>query len=180
MQPKTLKFLGVALLVGGVAVIGVGVAGNLGSWGAKTETATKSGGGTSPAPTNASSTSTTVVPAEDATQFLAALGTALRAGDTNFLVGRLNPAVVARYGSAQCLGALAGARDPSATFTVKQVSDPADFDWTTDGKTVVIPDTLTVDVDRVVRGVAESATVHIARVNGQLTWLVDCGIPTGP
>jgi hypothetical protein len=177
-----MKILGVVLLVSGVAAIGVGVAGTVGSWGAKTDTTTRAGGGSGSTAEagSSSSTSTTLVPAEDAAQFLTALANALRTGDTNFLVGRLNPAVVARYGSAQCLGALAGARDPSAMFTVKQVGDPADFDWTTDGKTVRIPDTLTVTVDRVERGVPEPATLHIARVGGQLTWLVDCGNATGP
>ncbi len=145
-----------------------------------TRTAKSTKGGTSTVPTNPSTTSTTLTPTEDAAQFLTALATALRSGDTNFLVGRLNPAVVARYGSAQCLGTLAGARDASATFTVKSVSDPTLFDWTTDDKTVAVPDTLAVEVDRVVRGVPGSTTVHIARVGGQLTWLVDCGTATGP
>jgi hypothetical protein len=180
-----MQILGGILLAAGIVVVGIGVAGQVGSWGAKSETAAGSTDGDAGATgtgegSSSSTTSTTLAPAEDATQFLDALAAALRAGDTDFLVARLNRAVVARYGNAQCLGALAGARDTSATFTVKQVSDPADFDWTTDGKTVAIADTLTIDVDRVQRGVAESAALHIARVDGQLTWLVDCGNPIGP
>jgi hypothetical protein len=179
-----MQILGGVLLAAGIVVVGIGIAGQIGSWGAKTETATgspDSTSGTSGTRNGSSSTtSTTLAPAEGATQFLDALGNALRTGDTNFLVAHLNPAVIARYGGAQCLGALAGARDTSATFTVKQVSDPEDFDWTTDDKTISIAETLTVDVDRVQRGVAESASLHIVSVNGQLTWLVDCGNPIGP
>lgn len=179
-----MQILGGALLAVGVVVIAIGVAGQVGSWGAKTETSDSStgdSGSSSTKPAGGSgSTSTTAPPAEDAAQFLDALGNALRTGDTNFLVSRLNPAVIARYGSAQCLGALAGARDPSATFTVKQVSDPVDFDWTTDGKTISIAETVTVDVDRVQRGVADSASLHLVEVGGRFTWLVDCGSPIGP
>jgi hypothetical protein len=184
LQPKTMQILGGVLLAVGIVVTGIGVAGQVGSWGAKTEAAagsTDSTSGTSDTRSGPSSTtSTTLAPPEDATQFLDALGNALRTGDTDFLVTRLNPAVIARYGSAQCLGALAGARDTSATFTMKQVSDPQDFDWTTDGKTISIAETRTVDVDRVQRGVTESTSLHIVSVNGQLTWLVDCGNPIGP
>jgi hypothetical protein len=177
-----MQILGAALVAAGVVVIGIGVAGQLGSWGAKTETAsgTTNNGTAGTNGQSSSTTSTTVAPAEEPAQFLDALANALRTGDTNSLVARLNPAVVARYGSAQCLGALAGARDPSASFTVKRVSDPADFDWTTDGKTISVAETLTVDVDRVQRGVAEAAAMHIVSINGQLTWLVDCGTPIGP
>jgi hypothetical protein len=180
-----MQILGAAMLAAGVVVVGIGVAGQLGSWGAKTEAvggsrdrsnAENGDGGNG----NSSTTSTTLATHEDPAQFLDALGNALRTGDTNFLVGRLNPAVVTRYGSAQCLGALAGARDTSATFTVKQIGDPVDFDWTTDGKTVSIAETVSVDVDRVQRGVTESATLHIVEVGGRFTWLVDCGNPIGP
>ena len=178
-----MQILGAAMLAVGVVVVGIGVAGQLGSWGAKTE-AVRGGRDRSNAENrgdgNSSTTSTTLATHEDPTQFLDALAHALRTGDTNFLVGRLNPAVVTRYGSAQCLGALAGARDTSATFTVKQAGDPVDFDWTTDGKTVSIAETVSVDVDRVQRGVTESATLHIVEVGGRFTWLVDCGNPIGP
>jgi hypothetical protein len=198
-----MRILGGVLLAAGIVVIGIGVAGQVGSWGAKTERAgrnvattsttstgasnatgtTGSGAGGSGAGGSAaggSSTSTSPISSEDVAQFVDALGNALRTGDTNFLVSRLNPAVVSRYGSAQCLGALAAARDASATFTVKQVSDPADYDWTTDGKTISIAETVTVDVDRVQRGVADSASLHVVRVGGRFTWLVDCGNPIGP
>lgn len=177
-----MQILGGALLAVGIVVIGIGIAGQVGSWGAKTETVAGSTDDTSGATGNGSSstTSTTLAPAEDPAAFLDQLGAALRDGNTDFLVARLNPAVVARYGSAQCLGTLAGARDTSATFTVQQVSDPADFDWTTDGKTISLAETVTVDVDRVQRGVPSTASLHIVEVNGQFTWLVDCGTPIGP
>ncbi len=178
-----MQILGAALLTVGVVVAGIGVAGQLGSWGAKTEAvagAPDGGDGKNGGDGNSSSTSTTLSAGEAPAQFVDALGNALRTGDTNFLVGRLNPAVVTRYGSAQCLGALAGARDTSATFTVKQVGDPVDIDGTTDGKTVSIAESVSVDVDRVQRGVTESATLHIVEVGGRFTWLVDCGNPIGP
>jgi hypothetical protein len=184
LQPKTLQILGGVLLAVGVVVIGIGVAGQVGSWGAKTDStapgSADDGTRTPGTDGSSSSTSTTLPPAEDAAAFLEQLGAALRDGNTDFLVARLNPAVITRYGSAQCLGALAGARDTSAAFTVKQVGDPADFDWTTDGKTITIAEAVTVDVDRVQRGVPSAASLHIVSVNGQFTWLVDCGNPIGP
>jgi hypothetical protein len=180
VKTGTKKTLGIVLLVAGVATIGIGVAGQLGSWGAKTESPTATTTDGDSTPSSSTSTSTTLPPAEDATQFLTALATALATGDTNFLVGRLNPAVVGRYGSPQCLAALAGAQDPSAQFTVKAVTGPAEYDWTTDDKTVKVADTLTVEVDRVQRGVTQPATIHLASVDGQLTWFVDCGNPIGP
>jgi hypothetical protein len=127
-----------------------------------------------------STTTTTPQPAEDPAQFLAALAGAFRAGDTNYLMSRLNPAVIGRYGNPQCLSTLATAQDPSAEFVVKTVSEPAEFAWTTDERTVPVADTLTVEVDRVQRGVTQAAVLHVTPVNGQFTWFVDCGNPIGP
>jgi hypothetical protein len=174
-----MKTLGTLLVVAGVVTIGVGVAGQIAGWGEKTEDRDETVAPTATSAPAGATTSTTL-PAEDPAQFLLALGNAFRVGDTNFLMSRLNPAVIGRYGTPQCLSTLATAQDPSAEFIVKTVSEPIEFAWTTDERTVTVPGTLTVEVDRVQRGVTQAAALHLTAVDGQFTWFVDCGNPIGP
>ncbi|HZJ28045.1 MAG TPA: hypothetical protein VFF40_13705 [Acidimicrobiia bacterium] len=175
MRARTKRRLGIVCVVVGTGTIAVAATGSLAGWG-KQATSTTTTTTASIVPT----TSTTLPLTEDPAQFLDALGTALRAGDLEFLMSRLHPATIERYLEIQCRTTLAGQQDGSAQFGLVSVSEPADFEWTTDDRTVVIPDTLSVEVDRVEQGVTSRAVIHITPANGQFTWFVDCGNPFGP
>lgn len=175
MRARTKRKLGITCVVTGVATIALAATGYLAGWGenaASTPTTTTA--------STAVTTSTTQSLTEDPTQFLDALGAALRGGDVDFLMSRLHPATIARYVDVQCRTMLSTQQDGSAQFTIVSVSEPADFDWSTDEETVVIPETLSVEVDRVERGVTTRAVIHITPVDGQFRWFADCGVPFGP
>lgn len=207
------KALVAVLVVLGVAMVGVGIAGALGHWGQTTtvSVATGAGGTTasttttssppstgaavlpkgtsstsaSPSSSSSSSSSTTAAPGTTAgatidarvTAFLDALAKAQHDHDVDFLMAHLNPAVIARYGDAQCRSYVAGVGDPSLKFVVKRVQPPADYSWEADGLKTVVPNTLAVDVDYTAKGETIPTTVHVTEVNGEFTWFADCGQP---
>jgi len=189
------RLLGVALVVVGLAADVVGILGNVNSWGATNHVVLATPPGpaspstapsttTSP-PSNGTTTTTTSATGETPTAFLDALAAAIRSGDVNFMLSRLNPAVVTRYGEAQCRAFLPSLTDVTAQFTVKQVGTPAPFNWATDANTpkarsTIVPNTLTIAVDDVLRGRTTAATVHVTKVGDHYTWFTNCGNPIGP
>ena len=126
------------------------------------------------APTE-SLTTTSTVPAETPEVFLGLLAAAYRTDDVDFLVSRLNPAVIERFGVDACRANLTFTPDPTAAFTVKSVSEPQPYDFKTDTRTTTVPNTLFVDVDQVGGGSTQAVTVHLTPLNGQLTWFRNCG-----
>jgi hypothetical protein len=109
--------------------------------------------------------------------FLALLAGAFGDGDSQLLYDRMNAAVIDRYGVDQCDAYAQSLHDPSRHFTVRAVSSPRDYAWSSDSLTTTVPDTLTVEVDAVIQGTTSQQTVHIARVGPKLTWFADCGSP---
>jgi hypothetical protein len=185
------RLLGAALVVIGLTANIVGILGNVNSWGASTQVvlvpppapgSPSASVSTRPA---AGSTSSTTGAGETPTAFLDALAAASRTGDVAFLFGRLNPAVITRYGEAQCRTALLGFTDVTAQFAVKQAAAPAPYNWATeagtpDARSTIVPDTTTVQVDRVARSQTTATTIHITKVGDRFTWFIDCGTPVGP
>lgn len=111
---------------------------------------------------------------ESPATFLSELASAIRTGDVTFLVSRLHPAVIQRFGIAACQAKLNTTADPTARFTVQSVSAPTTYTWTTDTRTTQVPDTISVAVTRVSFGQTSSGIVHIAAVNGQQRWFTNC------
>jgi hypothetical protein len=200
------KFLPIALVVVGVAVIVVGILGTVNDWGATetTTVATKdvpttvdlgpartetSSGATSTPPTEVSGTtddvattvaSTTEASVETPQEFLTMLGDGLALGGNEFMVSRLHPAVIERYGEEQCRQSMVKTPDPAARFDIISVSDPAPYAWATDGLSTDIPDTLTVGVTRTSSQGATDVAIHITPVDGEFRWFTDCGDPLPP
>jgi hypothetical protein len=184
------------ILIGLGAVLGVvAVVGLVADLGAETTTSEPTAGEeadattTTPAPSTtnaptteatttsssaATSTPTTVAP-ESAEAFLEQLAAAFRAGDVEFKMARLHPAVIERFGEDTCQTYLSSLpADPTAAFVVHSVSEPADYAWTTQDQTTNVPDTLTVAVTRTANGTAQEATIHLTAVDGELRWYTDC------
>jgi hypothetical protein len=110
-------------------------------------------------------------------KFLNELDAAARAGNVDLRLARLNPAVIARYGEQQCRDFLAGQHDPTRKDTVTKVGKPESYQYATDNKSAIIPDALPVQVRETNKGKKGDRNIHLARVNGQLTYFIDCGQP---
>jgi hypothetical protein len=114
---------------------------------------------------------------KEAQAFLNELDTAVREGNTDLRIARLNPAVIDRYGEQQCRDFLAGQEDNTRRDRVKSVGKPEPFEYATDKQTVTVPDALPVQVRATIKGKKGDRNIHLARVNGQLTYFIDCGQP---
>jgi hypothetical protein len=110
-------------------------------------------------------------------QFLNELDKAVREGNTDFRLGRLHPAVIERYGEQQCRDFLAAQVDKTRRDRVKRVGKPQPFEWATDRTAVTISDSTPVQVRATFKGKKGDRNLHLARVNGQFTYFVDCGVP---
>jgi hypothetical protein len=113
----------------------------------------------------------------EAQRFLNELDTAVREGNTDLRIARLNPAVIERYSEQQCRDFLATQVDDTRRDRVKRVGKPEPFEYATDDQTVTIPDSIPVQVRATIKGKKGDRNLHLARVNGQLTYFIDCGQP---
>lgn len=111
-------------------------------------------------------------------QFLTRLAAALRKGDSAFLLHRLNPAVLDRYGEPLCRGFVLTLKDPTAKIVVHDVGPPEPYDYASDGESTTVPKTRSVTVERTSDGATSTQTVHVALRGHQLTWFTMCH-PTG-
>jgi hypothetical protein len=110
-------------------------------------------------------------------QFLDELDAAVREGNTDVRLARLNPAVVARYGEEQCRLFLDGQQDTTRRNKVKRVGKPKNYAYVTDNLSATVPDTLPVFVRATINKKKGDRNLNLARVNGQLTYFIDCGDP---
>ena len=110
-------------------------------------------------------------------KFLNEIDAAARAGNVDLRLARLNPAVIARYGEQQCRDFLAGQQDATRRDRVKKVGKPETFEYSTDTQSTTIADALPVQVRATIKGKKGDRNIHLARVNGQLTYFIDCGQP---
>jgi hypothetical protein len=113
----------------------------------------------------------------EAQQFLDELDAAVREGNTDVRLARLNPAVIARYGDEQCRSFLDGQQDTTRRNKVKRVGKPKDYAYVTDNLSATVPDTLPVFVRATINKKKGDRNLNLARVNDQLTYFIDCGDP---
>jgi len=137
---------------------------------------------TGPAPSSSTPGATaasgpTTRPAETVASFLARWTAAFRAGDTAFLLARLNPIVIARYGEPACLQAINRQVDPAEVNVLRGTSGPAPWTWVASDLTARVADVYAATIDRTYRGETTLVTFHFALVNGTLTWFDACGAP---
>ncbi len=110
-------------------------------------------------------------------KFLNEIDAAVRSGNVDLRLARLNPAVIARYGEQQCRDFLAGQHDATRKDTVTKVGKPESYQYSTDNQSAIIPDALPVQVRETNKGKKGDRNIHLARVNGRLTYFIDCGQP---
>jgi hypothetical protein len=103
----------------------------------------------------------------------------VRQSDTATRVALLHPAVIERYGEQQCRDFLASpeAEDPSRRDKVNRVDKPAPFDFTTDDGAIPIPNAQLVLVKETFQKKKSERELHVARVDGEYRYFIDCGTP---
>jgi hypothetical protein len=134
----------------------------------------------SPSPASSPSPSPTAEVADDDAirAFIAELVAAVRAGDVETMGDRLNEATVERYGAAACQTKLAADQgDPTYAIDVIEIHPPAPWDYTTDDRTTRIETAWTVDARVTVQGQDALREVHLAPMDGGVSWFSDCGDP---
>lgn len=110
--------------------------------------------------------------------FLAGFTAAVQDGDVDWLLVRLNPAVIQRYGEDQCRSYLrSSVIDPTMRLQVSGVTGPGTWQWSTDGRSTVVDEVYRVDAHRFLRGSETTGNLWLANVDGNLTWFADCGTP---
>src|SRR2546429_1330378 len=127
-----------AAVVAGLVVTVVGIAGALGNWGTTTKSAAAKSTGTAAKPPVGPAAKSTK--GETPQQFLDKLGQAVREGDVNFQLERLNAATISRYGNDACRTELGTRTDPTRSYTIKSVAPQKQaYDYASDGQSVTIP-----------------------------------------
>jgi hypothetical protein len=155
----------VFLLVAGATLLVVGVLGLAFGW-ASTTTTTRAQGSGEPAAS-----------AEQPKAFLAAFVRAVSSGDRAFLLDRMHPAVIERYGTMQCGAYIAELLDPGASLSLVSVTGPSAFAYASDGLSSSIPDTFTFAVDGTLGGRSGARDYHFTLVDGRFRIFGDCGDP---
>jgi hypothetical protein len=111
-------------------------------------------------------------------EFVAAFEQALTSGDVGFLAARLDPAVIDRYGDAQCREYLDAVAGSAQDFEVIDVQGPVPITYETDGIERSVGDGYEARVRfRTSDGsVVESSPIY--RIDGDtVQWFTDCGQP---
>ncbi len=187
--------VGVVLLAAGLGGIVVGLIGVLGGGGGTSSAA----GGAPTSPTTAASPSPTAEPspsptaepspsptaepteepaAETPEEFFAALGSAFADGDVRFLLPRLHPFVLDRYGEEQCRASLGALDVPDYAVEVLAVQGDGSYVYETDDVRRRVHGATTVRVRFTEDGETFVETdVHVVLQDGRYRWLTDCGTP---
>jgi hypothetical protein len=111
-------------------------------------------------------------------EFAGALAAAHREGDAAFLLDRLHPEVIALYGRQQCSAFVKTIRDQTRDYQVTGSSDLEPWPYEPDGRSIIVDDVYSVDVEATVAGETSSEELHFGLVGEELTWFTDCGEPT--
>ncbi len=159
-----------ALFTVGLVLVGVAIAGTAGSWGSQTTTYA-----VAPPPVPP----TTAASNRDAAVlFVGDLDRATAAGETDWLLDHLHPAVIARYGRAQCRAYVAKLAGTRTTYVPSGRAMPVKaYQYTTDGDTSVVTDVVAVPAARETQAGNTPALLHFAVVDGTYRWFTDCGTP---
>ena len=133
---------------------------------------------TTSAPDTTATTTRTVDPTidvEEAAGFFESWSAELLAGDVERLKDSLHPVVIDTYGTAQCNGYLSGIVGQEVGVEVRDVTPPGPGVFDRDDLAIPLDEVVVVtlyrsDIDRTVEA-------RLARVEGEIRWFTDCGIP---
>ena len=166
------RYLRIGLIVVGSVLSAVSVLGLVLDWGSTDAPSVAA------SPPHAAATATPTTPVESSSAFFASFVKAIHDGDTTWLLARLHPAVIERYGEAQCRTAVASLRDPTFAVSLSSAGTPSDYVYASDGRSTTVPNTATFDSQGTVQGQASTTRqYHFALVDGRYRTFLDCGNP---
>lgn len=117
------------------------------------------------------------VGSEPVTEFLAMFEAAMKSGDLEFLMERLHPAVIDRYGESACSAYLERVVDPDFSVEVGEINPPSAWNYDQDGVEEMIEEAWSAQVAISAGGQAQETLAHYAMHEGTLRWFTDCGEP---
>jgi len=109
--------------------------------------------------------------------FIAAFSRAHEEGDVDFLYVHLGLPSLDRYGPAQCRGYLEARVGTATEIEVVSTEYPVDFNYSTDGRSTLIPGAIRVNIHFLALGEPTDASMHVLIDGGQAYWFTDCGDP---
>lgn len=109
--------------------------------------------------------------------FIRTFSDAQEQGDVDFLMSHLGQATLDRYGLDQCRAYLETHAGTTTGIQAVSTTYPEDFEYTTDGVTTIVPDTVKVDIQFLALGTPTAGSMHVLIEDGQAYWFTDCGEP---
>jgi hypothetical protein len=175
-----LRWVGVLLVAGGLAMSSVGLVGALSAdeQGASTDTAAETAETTTDETDSPEASPSADAPErEDPEDFYELFETAFRGGDGVFLFRRLHPEVLARYGDGQCRSYTDGLELSDLEVDVLSIRQVESFVYETDGMRTSVGDAYRARVRLRTGGSAQKQRAHLVYVDDELRWFTDCGDP---
>jgi len=115
---------------------------------------------------------------EQPRDFVAALADATSRGDVEWLLSRLHPAVLTRYGEDACRRYVTDyVVQPGVRLRLQSTTGPGTWVWETDGRSSEIDEVYNLDVHRFAKGVETTGGIEAANVDGTFRFFADCGSP---
>ena len=111
--------------------------------------------------------------AEKPQQFFTTFLSAVQSDNQAYLYDRLDPAVISRYGVAQCRNWVAHLQ-PVGSYQLVSVSKPEVHVYTTDGVSTSVPNVEVFTARSTTSGIQH---FHFALIAGRFHWFTDCGTP---
>lgn len=109
--------------------------------------------------------------------FIGEFSNAQEQKDVDYLMNHLGQATLDRYGQDQCRAYLEAHAGTTTAIKAVSTSYPETFEYTTDGMTTTIPDTVKVDIQLLALGTPTTSSMHVLIKDGQAYWFTDCGEP---
>jgi hypothetical protein len=166
----------------GLLVLAVGVVLLLtGAVGLALTPATREAAAPGPSPSPSPVGSPTEEPAEQRAEtveaFVASFNRAQEDENARFLLARLHPEVLQRYGKGQCRAYLREVAGTVGDVEVRRASELGRAEYSTDGQTVTVSDAYTLRIAFTANGEPVRGRMTLALVDDRLRWFSDCGDP---
>jgi hypothetical protein len=174
--------LAVALMVLGAALLATGAVGLALTPASRQEVGSPS---PSPEPTGSPTAEPTEEPAEEPTEepaetpeaFVASFNRAQEEEDVRFLLSRLHPEVIQRYGRAQCREYLGEVAGTVGDVEIIRASGPRQAEYATDDQMVTIENARVLRISLTANDEPTTGRMTLAVVGDELRWFTDCGDP---
>jgi hypothetical protein len=116
-------------------------------------------------------------PVETVEEFVAAFNGAQANGNVRFLLARLHPEVIERYGRPQCREYLREVAGTVRDVEIRRTSELGQAEYATDGESVTVTDAYTLRISFTANGVPTRGRMTLGLIDTEIHWFTDCGDP---